>query len=475
MGNLLGVVIVPHPPIILPLIGQGEEDNAKATIVGLQEIASLIKEKAPEMIICITPHGNVFDDGICILDENAISGNLGEFGAEEIKIEKALDQDFIDRLVDFFLEKEVPSVFLSKNLAKEYATALTLDHGTMIPLCYIDQEYSQYKLVHITIGMMELLDLYEIGTFIRSVIEDYRKSALLLISGDLSHALSEDAPAGYHPEAKEFDHLILQSLKNGKIEDLLWIPDEVSNTAAECGLRPIIMGLGFLDGYRIDAHIHSYEAPFGVGYLNASIEANEVSESLLAKMQRKRHLAYLGKKRTESIPVSLARATIEEWVGKGQQLDWETFQELILQKDFVYELDRNRAGVFVSVYKKGDLRGCMGTYTPNQQSIAEEIIHNAIMAVTEDPRFYPLRKNELKDIEIKVDILHKLVRVESIEELDAKKYGIYIEGKGKSSLLLPNLEGVETPKEQIEIAREKADIGLAEEIDLYRFEVTRYE
>ncbi len=136
---------------------------------------------------------------------------------------------------------------------------------------------------------------------------------------------------------------------------------------------------------------------------------------------------------------------------------------------------QEQAGVFVSLHTKdGALRGCIGTFHPTQPNVAEEIISNAISAATRDPRFYPITPDELDDLDISVDVLTEPEPVDSIKELDAKKYGVIVESGWRKGLLLPDLEGVETPQQQIDICRRKAGIGPKEPVKLYRFQVRRY-
>ncbi|MCX7779952.1 MAG: AmmeMemoRadiSam system protein A [Negativicutes bacterium] len=134
-----------------------------------------------------------------------------------------------------------------------------------------------------------------------------------------------------------------------------------------------------------------------------------------------------------------------------------------------------KAGVFVSFKKQGELRGCIGTFAPTQPSIAAEIIRNAVSAGTEDPRFWPIEADELEHLDISVDILAEPERVDSLNELDPKVYGVIVRRGRRSGLLLPDLEGVDTVEEQVSIAMQKAGISPQEEIELYRFRVTRYQ
>ena len=475
MKNFIGLMITPHPPIIIPEIGGGKETEAKDTIEGIRKIAEVVKEKEPELIVCITPHGNVFQDGVCVLDEGTIYGNLGQFGHKELKMKKEVHQEFIDKLIDEFVEHEIPSIFLNNNSAKEYKAKVELDHGCLVPLYFIDKLYKDYKIVHITVGLLSLLELYLIGKIVRRIIDGGSIRAMILASGDLSHCLKEEGPYEFNPAGAVFDKKLLDAITNGEFKDILNIKPELYEAAAECGLKPIAMGLGALDGYKAITTVYSYEGPYGVGYMNAFIESHdEAIGSLLDIYMMQKFENYEGRKRNESIYVSLARAAVEECVRYSKELDWEMYKGLILRGDIVEELDNQRAGAFVSIHKGDELRGCIGTISSTEENLAREIINNAIQAATEDSRFYPVRKSELADLEFKVDILHEIEPIKGEDQLDVKLYGVIVESKGKRGLLLPNLDGVETVADQISIAKQKAGIKPNEEVKLSRFAVTRY-
>ncbi|NQT29495.1 MAG: AmmeMemoRadiSam system protein A [Candidatus Saganbacteria bacterium] len=167
----------------------------------------------------------------------------------------------------------------------------------------------------------------------------------------------------------------------------------------------------------------------------------------------------------ESQLVKLAKKTIEIFVKDGAVI--------ALPKELLPEM-QGRAGVFVSLHKKGQLRGCIGTFAPTTSCIAEEVIRNAIESCSQDPRFPPVRTEELADLEISVDVLTDPVSVLSIKDLDAKKYGIIVKAGARRGLLLPDLPGVNIPEEQIAICRRKAGIHDNDPIELFRFEVRRY-
>lgn len=152
----------------------------------------------------------------------------------------------------------------------------------------------------------------------------------------------------------------------------------------------------------------------------------------------------------------------------------------ILENDILTSPDeqvpemKNQAGVFVSIKKRGELRGCIGTFLPSTDNVADEIIQNAISAATSDPRFSPVDSTELPELEYSVDILSLPEEVMNSEELDPKRYGIIVKSGNQRGLLLPDLEGIDTVDEQIRIALMKAGISSDKQIELFRFEVKRY-
>ena len=162
--------------------------------------------------------------------------------------------------------------------------------------------------------------------------------------------------------------------------------------------------------------------------------------------------------------VKLAKEAIESYVRKG---------EVIAPPDGLPPEMRARAGAFVTIKKDGKLRGCIGTFLPTTESIAHEIIENAIKAATEDPRFPPLFPEELGGITVSVDILSPPQEC-TVDDLDPARYGVIVESGWRRGLLLPDLPDVRTVDEQIDIARMKAGIGPGEPFRVYRFTVIRH-
>lgn len=163
--------------------------------------------------------------------------------------------------------------------------------------------------------------------------------------------------------------------------------------------------------------------------------------------------------------VELAKKAVEEYIRSGKTLPLPE----VLSPEM-----KERAGVFVSLKKHGQLRGCIGTFMPCCSTVAEEIIRNAVSASTRDPRFSPVGKDELPSLEYSVDLLSPPEKIRNATDLDPKKYGVIVVKGGMKGLLLPDLEGVDTVEEQIRIAKMKAGMGPNEDAEIYRFEVRRF-
>lgn len=165
--------------------------------------------------------------------------------------------------------------------------------------------------------------------------------------------------------------------------------------------------------------------------------------------------------------VALARAAIDAWVRERRALSRQ-------EKEEYRDLTGERAAAFVSLKKGGVLRGCIGTFQPTRDDLAEEIASNAVSAATRDPRFPPVTPDELGSLEISVDVLSEPEPVPDESYLDPREYGVIVRSGGRVGLLLPDLEGVDSVEEQVEIARRKAGISSHEPVQLYRFQVKRF-
>lgn len=469
------IIFAPHPPVLIPEIGNGQEYKAEKTLQGMGKIADLVKAYSPETIIYLTPHGNSFNNGTCILYEQELEGDFKDFGHKNLGFKKSMDIDLINEIGVFLDEEDLVNVLLDKPLAKQYGVTIKLDHGVMVPMHFIDQKYSDYKIVHISPGFTSLIEQYKIGMAIRKAIKKLNRKVLVVASGDLSHCLKEEGPYSYHPMGQVFDDFIVECVSNFDGNRLVTISPTIFEPAGQCGLRSFCIAFGMLDGYKGSGEVYSYEGPFGVGYLTGSISQQEaISHSILDDIQISVKKTFENKKSAEDDYIRLARKTIEYYVATNRRLELLEFEQEF-SDTFLDIAQSQKAGVFVSIHKAGNLRGCIGTIAPTKDTIADEIIDNAIQASSADPRFDPIDESELEELDIKVDILSEIEPICSENELDVTRYGVIVEQGRKRGLLLPNLEGINTVKEQIEIAKKKANINGNQNIALFRFEVIRHE
>lgn len=466
MGKILGHFIMPHPPIIVSEVGKGEELDASSTIEACFKVAKEISELKPETIIIITPHGPMFRDAIALTDSNHISGDFGNFNAPDIEFDITIDLSLTESIKNYAHGMGVPIVAINEDIAGRYNISHELDHGAMVPLYFVNKEYNHYKLVHITYGLLSETDLYKFGMSIKQAVELSNTNVVIIASGDLSHKLNEKAPYGYSPEGKVFDEKILDLLKSGDVMEVFEMDKDIIEAAGECGLKSFDILLGTMEGRKINGEILSYEGPFGIGYGVMRFNTENINnENYLEKIINKRKDAMKKIRDNEDTYVKLARETLEYYIKTGETIDIPTY----VTDDMLNE----QRGVFVSLKKDGELRGCIGTVFPAYKNTAEEIISNAIEAGERDPRFSPVEEHELNDIIYSVDVLMPPEKA-SRETLNPKEYGVIVRSGRKTGLLLPDLSGVDTVDEQINIALKKADISPSEKYSIERFKVIRH-
>ena len=432
---ILFTCMLPHPPLIVPAVGRGEEQKIRKTIDAYHETARRIAACRPETIVLISPHQVMYADYFHISPGESANGDFGRFRAPGEQMKVSYDTAFVDKLCALAEEKDLPAGTLGEQ-EKE------LDHGTMVPLYFVNQYWTNYQLVRIGLSGLPLINHYELGQCIQETANALERKIVIIASGDLSHRLKEDGPYGYREEGPAYDARIMDVMGRGAFGELMEFSEDFCEKAGECGHRSFTIMAGALDKMKVTAEKLSYEGPFGVGY---GICTYNVCED-----------AY----------VQLARKTIETFVRTGEKIK--------VPDGLPQEMYDRQAGTFVSIKENGGLRGCIGTIQAVQASIAEEIINNAISAAVRDPRFYPIEPEELDKLTISVDVLGETERIDSPDELDVQRYGVIVTKGYKRGLLLPNLEGVDTVEEQIAIAKDKAGISAQEEVELERFEVVRH-
>ena len=349
----------------MPGIGRGRQLQANPTVEAVKRAAKEIGKDKPSTVILSTPHAPSFRDFVYLHDSEILSGDFAAFGSPELKFTYHNNKELYSLISEKASLYGISAGGLSASLKKQYGISDHLDHGALVPLCFIEKELEDFRLVCISTPFLTLPELYEFGKCIREAVSETDERVVFVASGDLSHRLTEDAPAGYNPKGKEYDEYLVDKIRNGDIQGLLKTEENFLEKAGECGTRSIAMMYGALHGEKLNSEIYSYEGPFGVGYLIAKINVLEGKES-----DPEEKALSGGDDRMESDYVKLARETLETYVKNHKKLDIPEWAPP--------EFKTKRAGVFVSLKKHGMLRGCIGTIGPVRVNIAEEIINNAI-------------------------------------------------------------------------------------------------
>lgn len=456
---VVAAVCVPHPPVLLPEVGKGQEKHIEKTSRAFARAMSFVADSAPHTLVVLSPHADLYQDGFHISHGEKAQGDFGSFGAPQASLEIQYDQDLVKAIQACAQE-------LGMQIGQQARDSADLDHGTLVPLYMLQPLYPEYKVVRVGLSGCSREDHYRLGQCIAKACGD--KRVAIIASGDLSHKLKEDGPYGYAPEGPILDHDITHALEYGRFHKLFEIDDQVAEKGAECGLRSFVIMAGALDGVDVESQLLSYEGPFGVGYAVATYKPGKANKSrhYLETAESRRLLKRVKQQNLEDKWVSLARYALETWLITGRVAP--------IPGGLPVEMTQERAGVFVSLHKDGHLRGCIGTLEPTTDNIALEIIQNALSAALEDPRFEPVEKEEMDYLNIHVDILSPPEDIDSLDQLDPQKYGVIVSRGNRRGLLLPDLEGVETGQQQVEIALQKAGIQPDEEFVLQRFTVQRH-
>ena len=454
MRTVVHAGIYPHPAIVIPAVGGAEAKRVTRTAAAMSELAGRVKVSGADVLVLITPHGTMFRDAVALLAEEQLTGSLARFGAPEIKFAWRNEKGILQAIEAEADRLGISCVQLDQRRSRAYGVDVSLDHGAMVPLYFLQQRGIRLPLVHITFGLLPPQQLYSFGQVVRKALLRRKRKAAVICSADFSHRLTEDAPAGFSPAGKEFDQKLIRLLEQFEVEAILNLDQQLVEEAGECGYRSLLITLGMLDEETVEPEILSYEGPFGVGYLVADLTPGRKGKAR----------SYSLVQEEESEHVQLARQALETFVRSKQIIDPPPTSPLC----------RQRAGAFVSLRLNGELRGCIGTIEPQQENLAAEIIENAIAAGLYDPRFPPVTQEELPDLVYSVDVLAAPEAVTGSAELDPQQFGVIVEKGRRRGLLLPNLAGVETVEAQIKIALQKAGIEPEEDYQLYRFRVQRY-
>lgn len=460
---ILGAVQVPHPPLILPEVGHGEEKRIQSTIDAFDAAAKFIADLQPDTVIISSPHSILYSDYFHISPGPSAKGSMAQFGAPQLKFSCAYDEELVKAVEAAAKEKNIPAGTLGNRQPE-------LDHGTMVPMYFLAKYCKTCKIVRLALSGFSLKEHYRVGMLIAETADKLGRKIAWIASGDLSHKLTKEGPYGFNPAGPQYDKKIMEVMGSGNFADLFSFKDDFLEEAAECGHRSFVLMAGAFDGLAVESRKLSYEGPFGVGYGVTLFRpaGPDDSRHFLEAYDIIRNKMKADRLAKEDEYVKLAREVIEHYVKTNGGY-------LRTPRHIIPEMTAQKAGVFVSLKIRGVLRGCIGTIGPMYDNVAEEIRHNAISACSRDPRFTPVMPDELEELEYSVDVLGPMEPISSPSQLDVKRYGVLVTKGSRSGLLLPNLPGVDTIDQQVDIAKQKAGIRPEENgCELQRFEVVRH-
>ena len=322
---------------------------------------------------------------------------------------------------------------------KEDTLAHQSEHSIEVQLPFLQYLKPDVKIVPIMLALSDPEILKSLGIAIARAVRETGRSSVILASSDMSHYEAQKL-------ARQKDRLAILAMLDLDPSELLKVIKGKHITM--CGYAPAAVMLW---------------AAAEMGTLKAELIKYQTSGDVTGDMSSVVGYAGLIVKRLSPL-VKLAKEALESYV---------KHQEVLKPTELTPEM-KEQAGTFVCIKKFGELRGCIGTFEPTLKNVAEEIVDNAIGSAVRDPRFDPVEPSELKDLDYTVDILTLPEQVKSKDELDARKYGVIVAAGRRRGLLLPNLEGVDTVDQQIDICRQKGGIGPEEPVKLFRFEVKRY-
>ncbi|MFC1911537.1 AmmeMemoRadiSam system protein B [Chloroflexota bacterium] len=344
-------------------------------------------------------------------------------------------------------EVEIDSELAGQILAdsrhlQEDAAAHQYEHSIEVQLPFLQYFKPDIRIVPIMLAYAGGDAYKEIGKEIAKAVKKLKREVVIIASSDMTHYESQEL-------ARKKDSQAIDAILELNEDELLRRVEELD--ISMCGYAPAVTLIS---------------AAKELGAETAELVRYQTSGDVTGDYSSVVGYAGIIIRSVEMHPlVKLARKTVETYVKEGKipPPPGRLTREM-----------KERAGVFVSIHKLGDLRGCIGTFEPKQKNVAAEIMNNAISSATRDPRFPPVSPEELEHLDYKVDVLTTPEPVADESHLDSKKYGVIVESGFRRGLLLPDLEGVDTVDYQIDICRQKAGIAPDEPIKLYRFEVKRY-
>jgi MEMO1 family protein len=274
--SIVFAAITPHPPLIIPGVGKDEDKiNVKNTIDAMNDLSAMIADSDPDTIIIISPHAMVHPDKFAVYGSPKFYGDFEHFGASDVSFSINNNVEFANKIVEKSKENGI-NAFLFGDPDSDYTE---LDHGEMVPLYYLMKNLPEnIQTIPIAYSYLDRLQHFGFGEIINEVskLPEFKDNRIAVIaSGDLSHRLFQKTSENYYP-GKDFDNELVSLIKENKSREILEMDQNLIDEAGECGFRSILILLGTLDKLHHTPNIISYEGPYGVGYLVANYDFDNI-------------------------------------------------------------------------------------------------------------------------------------------------------------------------------------------------------
>jgi AmmeMemoRadiSam system protein A len=430
MSGIVAGALVAHPPILLTEVGGAQSESVRATADAIRDLDGILSAIEATLAIVISPHSPSSMTSLPVRRAPRASGDLSRFRAPQVRVEAQ---------VDVMLAAALVPDGQRAGFSLTWAEETDLDHGVVVPLHSLPRTMANKRCIFLGVSGWPLNRFVEFGAWLQRRLQD--RSAILIASGDLSHRLTPDAPYGFRPEGPVFDRLVIDALRGRDWERIESLDPDLVEEAGECGLRPLAILLGAGRAANLSSQVLSYEGPFGVGYPVVAF-TGIADANVTLDVQ------------------TLGRRAIDTYL--------RTHRLIEPPQPIPVEL-RAPSAVFVSLRKDGELRGCVGSVRPTEATAAHELIRYAVASAVRDPRFDPVRLDEVGALLIKVQLLDPPEPVDDISGLNPHTYGIIVRSGDRQALLLPGIDGIETPEQQVLAACEKAGIDRHAPLELERF------
>lgn len=421
---------------MVPEIGRESIRDVVDSIDAMAELARRVIDSGAETVVVVSPHAPLEADSFVAYNGPEVVGDFSRFNAPDTYFTAPVDEDLLDA---------IKKAAAARRYEVSMLTGEDLDHGAAVPLYFLFRNGWEGKVVTLGYSYLSSEDHLRFGSCIKQAVDQLGRRVAFIASGDLSHRLKPSAPAGYNPEAHAFDEQVVAALRENTPQQITEIDHNLRRIAGECGYRSMLVAIGAGAELPVSCEVLSYEAPFGVGYL----------------------VAQLTNQPCQLDPSALARRAVEAFTRSGEIVDPGDAERGFL---------RTPAPCFVSLKTlDGELRGCIGTIEAARDTLAQEIVANAMSAATNDPRFEPVRVDELSNLRYSVDVLFPPEKA-VMADLDPAVFGVIVEDESgaRRGLLLPDIPGITEAAQQVEIAARKAGIKRGESVRLWRFKVERF-